>query len=88
MTIDELWNKIVELEGETFYTATGLEFTYVVLDDHQIQPYRNGKTRWKLSKHVFDKALKFPKYSGSEFNNAIIGSSYVGGILNDDRIYQ
>ncbi len=86
MTIDELWNKIVELEGETFYTATGLEFTYEVIDDHRIQPYRNGKTRWVLSKNLFDKAMKFPKYSGSEFSNAIIGSSYVAGILNDKRI--
>ena len=86
MKIDELWNKILELEGETFYTATGLKFTYVVIDDHQIQPYRDGKTRWKLSKNLFAKALAFPKYSVAEFNNTIIGSSYVAGILNDDRI--
>lgn len=86
MRIDELWNKIIKLEGETFYTATGLKFTYVVIDDHQIQPYRDGKARWKLSKNLFAKALEFPKFSGSEFNNAIICSSYVAGILNDDRI--
>ncbi len=86
MTIDELWKRIVELEGETFYTATGLAFSYEVIDDHRIQPYRDGKTRWVLSKHVFDRALKFPKYSGADFNNSIIGSSYVAGILKDERI--
>jgi len=86
MTIDELWERIVELEGEAFYTATGLAFTYEVIDDHQIQPYRDGRTRWKLSKNLFAKALKFPKYSGADFNNTIIGSSYVAGILNDERI--
>lgn len=86
MGINELWNKILELEGKEFYTATGLKFTYVVIDDHQIQPYRDGKTRWKLSKNLFSKALEFPKYSGADFNNSIIGSSYVAGILNDNRI--
>ena len=53
MKIDELWNRIIELEGEEFYTATGLKFTYVVVDDHQIQPHRDGKIRWKLSKKPF-----------------------------------
>ena len=53
MTIDELWKSIVELEGETFYTVNGLAFTYEVIDDHQIQPYRDGRTRWKLSKNLF-----------------------------------
>ncbi len=33
MEINELWNEILELEGEEFYTATGLKFTYVVIDD-------------------------------------------------------
>lgn len=88
MTIDELWNSILKYEGEKFYTATGLCFTYVVIDEYHIQPYREGKTRWKLSKNLFAKALDFPKYSGTEFNNSIIGSSYVAGILNDDRIYK
>ena len=86
MYIDELWNKILKYEGEIFFTATGLKFTYVVINDHQIVPYRDGKTRWKLSKNLFAKALEFPQYSGTEFNNKIIGSSYVAGILNDDRI--
>lgn len=34
MTIDELWNSILELEGETFYTATGLAFAYEVIDEY------------------------------------------------------
>lgn len=73
MGINELWEKILKLEGEEFYTATGLMFTYVVIDGYHIQPYRDGKTRWKLSKNLFAKAIEFPKYSGTEFNNTIIG---------------
>lgn len=86
MNIDRIWNKILELEGETFYTATGLPFTYEVIDDHRIVPYRNGKTRWTITKNVIEKALGFPYYSGTEFNKSVIASSYVAGILNDKRV--
>ena len=86
MDIERVWNIIIELEGESFYTATGLEFTYEVVNDHEIIPYRDGEARWKLSKEVFKKALQFSKFSGKEFNSTIIGSSYVAGILNDFRI--
>ena len=88
MDINSIWNNILAHEGETFETTTGLEFTYVVVDDKNIQPYRNGQTRWKLSKHVFEKALEFKRcdYSSHEFNNTIIGSSYVRGLLLDPRI--
>lgn len=88
MNISTVWNNILAHEGETFETATGLEFTYVVLDDKNIQPYRDGQIRWKLSKHVFEKALEFRRcdYSSKEFNNTIIGSSYVRGLLEDPRI--
>ena len=43
--IDSEWKRIIELEGETFYTAIGLPFTYKVIDDHQIKPYREVKSR-------------------------------------------
>ena len=88
MDINSVWNNILKHDGETFETARGLEFTYVVIDENNIQPYRDGETRWKLSKNLFEKALKFPKYaySSKEFNNTIIGSSYVRGLLEDSRI--
>ncbi len=88
MDINSVWNNILKHEGETFETARGLEFTYVVIDENNIQPYRDGETRWKLSKNLFEKALKFPRYaySSKEFNNTIIGSSYVRGLLEDSRI--
>ena len=38
---DSVWKKIVQLEGETFYTATGLPFIYKVIDDHQICKYED-----------------------------------------------
>ena len=86
MDIEQVWCRILDLEGETFQTATGLEFTYEVVSDHEIVPYRDGNPKWKLSKEVFRKALNFSVFSGKEFTNNIIGSSYVAGILNDYRI--
>jgi hypothetical protein len=86
MKIESIWNDILKHEGEIFQTARGIRFTYKVLNDHEIQPYVGDKSRWKLSKEVFNKALEFPKFSGTEFSKKIIGSSYVAGILNDKRI--
>jgi hypothetical protein len=88
MNIDAIWKRIIELEGETFYTARGLAFTYKVIDKDKIMPYRDGNTRWTINKNLIEKAMTFPKYSGTEFNKTIIASSYVAGILNDKRIYK
>lgn len=85
-SLDEVWNKIIELEGETFYTATGLPFTYKVINDHQIKPYRDGKSKWTISKVLLEKAMAQPRWNGAEFNKTIVASSYVAGILNDRRI--
>ena len=87
MNIDSIWNLIKMHAGEKFYTVTGLEFTYVIVDENTIRPYRDGETRWKLTKNLFEKALLFKgNFSSKEFNNSIIGSSYVRGILEDSRI--
>jgi hypothetical protein len=84
--IDSVWKRIIELEGETFYTATGLPFTYKVINDHQIKPYRDGKSRWTISKALIEKAMEQPRWNGTEFNKTIVASSYVAGILNDRRL--
>ena len=87
MNIDSIWNNILRHEGEVFFTARGLEFTYEVINETTIRPFRDGESRWDLSKNLFEKALKFNgDYSSKEFNNTIIGSSYVRGLLEDRRI--
>lgn len=87
MDIERIWQNIKQHEGEIFETVSGLEFTYVLVDDHTIKPYRDGESRWDLSKNLFEKALKYRgNYSSKEFNNRIIGSSYVRGLLEDKRI--
>lgn len=87
MNIEVIWNNIKRHAGEKFYTVTGLEFTYVLIADNKIKPYREGETRWELSKNLFEKALAYKgDFSSKEFSNKIIGSSYVRGILEDPRI--
>ena len=87
MDIERIWNNIKLHEGEVFHTATGLEFTYVLVGDHTIRPYRDGETRWELSKNLFGKALDYHgRFTSKEFNNKIVGSSYVRGLLEDKRI--
>lgn len=48
--IDKIWNNILAHAGEVFRTSRGLEFTYEVIDDHTIRPYRDNESRWDLSK--------------------------------------
>lgn len=48
MRIDEIWQNIISHEGETFYTAKGLPFTYVVINDHEIVPYRGKERLFKI----------------------------------------
>ena len=86
MTLEQIWQEILNHEGEEFITVKGLRFTYRVVSDHEIVPIRDGQERWKLSKSVFEKALEFPSFSGKEFNSKIIGASYVRGLLEDRRI--
>ena len=84
--IEKVWNNIIKHAGEEFETASGLPFTYIIRDDHTIIPIRNEEHKWPLSKNLFEKALRYSDYSSKEFNNKIIGSSYVRGILEDKRI--
>lgn len=86
MSIDSIWKQILRHEGELFYTATGLAFTYIVINEYTIQPFREGNGRWPLNKKLFEKALEFKSISSTEFNKKIVGSSYVRGILLDSRI--
>ena len=86
MNTNELWDRIVSLEGETFFTVTGLPFTYKMLGDNRLQPTRNGSGKWIVSKEMVEKANAMLGGNKTDFNKAIIAPSYVYGILTDRRI--
>lgn len=86
MNTNELWNRIVSMEGETFLTVTGLPFTYKILNDNKLQPIRNGSRKWIVTKEMLEKANAMLGGSKTDFNKAIIAPSYIYGILTDRRI--
>jgi hypothetical protein len=79
----EVWQRIVDLEGETFNTITGLPFEYVI-DGEAMIPSR---TDYRLSRANFEKAFaRVPIAQPREINQDVRGPSYVWAILHDPRV--
>ena len=82
--IDQVWANIRRHEGETFYTITHIEYTYVVKDNYILI---NNDSRRKITKINLSKALKIQNPTCSKIGNAgIWGPSYIYGIITDSRI--
>lgn len=88
MTNNELWSKIKIFEGETFYTATGLPFTYIFIDEDRIQPIRDGSPKWVVHRSMIEYARTLLDGNKTVFNKKVIAPSYVKGILTDPRIME
>ena len=86
MTNNELWEKIMKFEGSTFYTARGLPFTYILVDENKIQPIRDGSPKWIVHRSMIEYARTLLDGNKTVFNKKVIASSYVRGILTDPRI--
>jgi hypothetical protein len=79
----EVWQRIIDLEGETFHTITGLPFEYVI-DGEALIPSR---TDYRLSSGNFEKAFaRVPIAQPREINMDVRGPSYVWAILHDVRV--
>lgn len=77
-----IWQRIIENEGETFFTITDIPFTYAVANNSVIP----GTNR-KIPKSNFANAISlFPISKPSDLPRKTQGASYVFGILNDTRI--
>lgn len=82
-SFDQIWNRIIALEGESFSTVRGLEFVYSV-DGQTIVPDR---TDFPLHKANFEKAYEdMPVEGPGSLSKDIMGPSYVWAILNDERV--
>ena len=79
-----IWNKITQLQGESFSTIRNIDFTYQIQDNRFI---RNG-INWNITKKDFQFVYdNFKQYNGpGSIPPAINGRSYVWAILNDTRI--
>lgn len=80
----EVWNRIIENEGNTFKTKTGIEFNYQICKDGLI----TSRTTYRLSKSDFKKAFDImPIDAPGKINSIVRGPAYIWAILNDERIY-
>lgn len=82
---EDIWNRILALEGETFTTITGLPFTYVVTGD-ALYPSR---TDYRLSRSDVEKAYGLVPLPGPGVINRVVrGPAYIWAILHDSRVSQ
>lgn len=80
--IDEVWNRIVANEGETFYQIRGGEFTYKVKGNLIIL----SRTNRSVAKSVFEKALELVPLENTTPVQRLQAPSYLYAILTDERI--
>jgi hypothetical protein len=82
--MEEVWGRIVALEGQTFAQVKGQEFTYEV-NGLTLTP---STTDQNLSKGTFLRALERVPLGSTGDVNDLRGPSYIYAILMDDRVRQ
>ena len=77
-----IWEKIKAHEGETFYLASGAPLIYKVEGDS----ISHNRTKAKISKASFEKAVAINPKSTAELQNVVTGPAYVYAIITDERM--
>ena len=78
-----IWSRIIEHAGETFFTKTGLKFTYEIVGNR----FRARRSNYRIAKNDFEKAYRLIPITGpGEISEIVRGPSYVWGVLHDKRI--
>lgn len=77
-----IWEKVKLHEGETFYTKTGLEFTYTIRGE----TVHHTRSKATLSRSDFEKAVQLSPQKPSDLHNDVAGPSYVYAVINDPRL--
>jgi hypothetical protein len=82
-SFEDVWVRIKRRAGETFFTKTGIRFTYGVEGDRIVL----NRIKCGLSKGGFRRAYPLVPLEGpSEIASLVWGASYVWAILHDARI--
>lgn len=80
---EEIWARIKNRAGHTFFTKTGLRFSYTVQEDRVILNRKN----YYITRQDLKKAYPFvPTKGPSQITASIRGPSYVWAILHDAQI--
>ncbi|NMA24628.1 MAG: hypothetical protein GX936_03055 [Clostridiales bacterium] len=81
--IEAVWQSIISHGGETFYTITGIPFSYTARNGY----IKLNNTNRNISKINFEKALNVINPSIAKFHAlGLQGPSYIYGIITDNRI--
>lgn len=84
VNVNSIWSNIVRYENETFRTARGIPYTYVVKNDFILI---NNDGRRRIAKEKIVQALLVENPSPSKINSeGIWGGTYIYGIITDSRI--
>ncbi|MBR7010124.1 MAG: hypothetical protein IKI02_04330 [Oscillospiraceae bacterium] len=79
--VKKVWLRIKQAEGQTFYTKTGIPFTYHIRNDYIILENTNRSIPRKQVEEAIsiqsDKVTDYNKYQGY---------AYLYGLLHDARI--
>lgn len=78
----DIWEKIKEHEGETFYLSGGEPLVYKV-EGNSIS---HNRTKVKINKSNFEKAVALNPQSTAELQKVVTGPSYVYAIISDERM--
>ena len=82
--INAVWTNICKHEGDVLYTATNIEYKYVVKDNYILI---NNDSRRRITKTNLSKALEIQNPTCSKIGDAgIWAPSYIYGIITDSRI--
>lgn len=81
-TINEIWQRIEDHQGEVFYQKTGGEFRYHLVGNC-LHPDRTNRA---ISKSQFEKAYKLVPLENTVPLQKLQGPSYLFAILMDRRI--
>ena len=81
--INDVWTRMIDLEGSDFETKTGLPFTYKISGE----VFYPSRTKQNISKSDFAKALQHVPINGpGDISNMVRGSAYIWAVLHDHRI--
>ena len=80
---EEVWERILAHQGDTFHTKRNLAFTYKIQNGVLIP----NRAKQLIGKSEFKKVYEIvPLVSLTPINKVVRGSSYVWAILHDKRI--
>ncbi len=79
---DEIWQRIIECEGETFSQKKGKSFTYEIIHN----ALRPSTTNRNLPRSHFEKAWELMPLENTVPLQRLQGPSYLYAILTDPRI--